>query len=795
MSLEETEIEIKRISKTSETLQLLNRVVKYIPDGYLDQIRDCEMNTNIHPLEITERREKDNKEKLENDVPLGKPEYYYFPPELIFGERYSFKLTKDEIERFGNVGRGLSNPGWNTCYFNSILQALTYAPYLSSDCLRRNHQSICKHKSDGLVCLMCIFEDHVNQVFGNTGNSSSSGSFKNELKDKAVVPQFIKCAQRLIWKKFRIGIMQDAQEFLRFFLEALHKACLPKNLQDDQVFRKLNPITASTTYIGQLFCGFFRSRIICSNCDYISNTYDPFMDVPLDIMGISTLENALKLFTKTEYLKGENRYMCPNCKIKSDASKQLLIERSPPLLTIQLKRFSFFGFGSKKPTKPIHFSETIDMKPFMAYKHSNSSFVDQHFNNFDEPSFKYKLWAVVCHAGNTLSCGHYYTHVKSIDDKWYCLNDEQVRPTTLENVLSENNRAYLLFYYKTSIFNDCEYKYNLAFNSNNYYLAPEVSFINFEKKIATRDKKNINGSYDNNKDVLKTKNAEKDENLSDFLDKLERQQKSKCGENKLLNNEITNVNDDEAFVNTEDGLRLVLTHNSLYSSSSSISTAPTSTSSIDNLLVTPNNSIEKDSQFASPKSQTSSCRSQRLRLKNKRMLNKLKMLLFGDLSIISKTRRNLKNIICFKKFIDLLCQEKQNGTDSSVFSKYPILNNEYGKSSVLCGDVNSIKSESLQKNTIEKWDDLELTLNDENMIEAAKKSILPKTNIRSDYDREYDKGKVKKPLRQVNDKTINDSKSDITNRDLFDLVQKNKSRHSSGPLKNINKKRFIKVKV
>ncbi|KAH8738730.1 ubiquitin carboxyl-terminal hydrolase of the cysteine proteinase fold [Cryptosporidium ryanae] len=793
MSLEGTGVDVSYMNKSSETLQLSNRVVKYVPDGYLTQMPDCEINTNLNPLGGTEKREEARKERLENNAPLGKPEYYYFPPELIFGVKESLRFTQNEVEKFGNVGRGLSNPGWNTCYLNSILQALTYAPYLSSDCLRRNHQSICKHKSDGLVCLMCMFEDHVNRVFGNTDDSYSSFSLKNEQKDKEIVPQFVKCAQRLIWKKFRIGIMQDAQEFLRFFLEALHKACLPKNLQDDRFFRKLNPITASTTYIGQLFCGFFRSKIVCSSCGYISNTYDPFMDVPLDIMGVSTLENALKLFTKTEYLRGENRYMCPNCKVKSDASKQLLIEKLPPLLTIQLKRFSFFGFGSKKPTKPINFSETIDMKPFMASKHSDFSCIDSNEQDCDELSLKYKLWAVVCHAGNTLSCGHYYTYAKSIDNKWYCLNDEQVSPTTLDNVLSQNNKAYLLFYYKTNIFINYQDKHNNPeSNSNNHYLAPEISFINFKEKIENGCGYSSKGS---NSHSFK---KEKSEDLSDFLDKLElyKKQKSKFNETRLLNSETTKNNETDSFLNMEDGIKLVLTPDLSYSSSSSISTAPTSTSSIDSLLATSKKDKERDSKFISSKSQNLGNKSPRLRLRNKRMLSKLKTLLFGDWSIISKTRRNFQSIICFKKFISLLFHGKQVG--QSVLSKYPILDNSDNGSSILHDKTNCIDLTSLQKNVVERWDDLELTLNDESMIGDAQRSLLPKTNIRSDYDKEYDKGKVKKPLRQALKQAVNPTsksfKTDVANRELFDLVQKNKRRNNSGPLRNINKKKLVKAK-
>ena len=647
---------------------------------------------------------------------------------------------------------------------------------------------------------MCIFEDHVNQMFDNSqGNGSSLGEQKNS---EVVVPQFIKCAQRLIWKKFRIGVMQDAQEFLRFFLEALHKACLPKNLQNDQVFRRLNPITASTTYIGQLFCGFFKSRIVCSNCGYISNTYDPFMDIPLDIMGVSTLENALKTFTKTEYLSGENRYACPSCKTKSDASKQLLIEKLPPLLTIQLKRFSYFGYGGKKPNKSVAFSETINMEPFMSLNSNKKSDSSQHNSNAKNPShlpLEYRLWAVVCHAGNTLFCGHYYTYAKSIDNKWYCLNDEQVRQTTLENVLSESNKAYLLFYYKTSVFNrNLNESSTYGNNSEEYYLAPEISFINFESRVSKNKTVGAVGLVCNSDGRGK-------EGLSEFLDKIEldMKQKNLSGGTELSVVGSCNDSNTEFHVDQVGGIRLVLDPSPQRRDSSlSIASSTLTCSSLDNPLTA---SLKIKEKSTLP---MSSCgRSSKSPLKNKRMINKLRALLFGYWSTISKTRRNLQSIICFKKLLTLFCQEKHTRANMSPFSKLnKTSDNRIGDHDKVNDSLTDLIGSGLKlgsRGNIEKWDDLELTLEDEDMLKAAKKSLLPKTNVRNDYDKDYDKGKVKKPLRLTSSREKQPAnqaedvlRSSTANRELFDFAQKNKSlTRNPWPLKNINKKKIRKFKA
>ncbi|KAK9171127.1 Ubiquitin carboxyl-terminal hydrolase family protein [Cryptosporidium meleagridis] len=752
----------KRQGSHPVTLQLSNRLVNFVSGGLLCNKTSID-SSYVSDNSIQKHMDKFiEKEPIENNVPLAKPEYYYFPPELLTDAR-DF-LEPKEISQFRPYGRGLANPGWNVCYFNSILQALTYAPYLSIDCLRRNHQKICRHMKDHLVCIMCMFEDHVNIMLDNTSKS-------NTKNDQPIVSSFIKCAQKLIWKRFRIGMMHDAQEFLRYFLEALHKSCLPKNLQTDQTFRKIHPIAASTTYIGQLFCGFFLSRIVCHNCQYTSNTYDPFMDVPLDIMGVSNLENALKLFTKIEYLKGENRYMCPKCNQKSDASKQILIEKPPPLLTIQLKRFSYVGHGSRKPNKAINFSDVLDLQPYMSSKTRSESKIS---SSTSESSYIYKLWAVVCHSGNTLSCGHYYTHAKSIDNKWYCFNDDYVKPTRIENVLNENHKAYLLFYYRSD-FN----KFDLLRDSDVSIeslgksqiitpLAPEVSFINLQFKA---DSKSSISGKNNTNNPKESSNSE--QNVNEFLDQLLRSKSKEEGGSAQ--------NQDQ-----DPDSKLHLDKNQQNSSSIKLVLNPRINTDV--------NSEELDSRISISKSD------QAEKVIKAKICNfKLRSLLLCDNWITrSKPRRNLATIFYLKKL-------KKLGLLTNYFINSKSRNCSNGKA--LISNIN--------KSQIDTWEDLDLSDDTIKGLEEAQKSLLARSNIRSDYDKEYDRGKVKKPLRQAilaSTSTNNSNRKNTNSRfqakksafiekgnikdfdtlstsELFDIAFKNK-----GNLKNKNKRRNVRVR-
>lgn len=88
-------------------------------------------------------------------------------------------------------------------------------------------------------------------------------------------------------------------------------------------------------------------QVKCTDCGSISKTIDPFLDISLEITHASTLERALQRFTATEYLEGENKYICPKQKTKVRAAKRISIEKAPNVLVLQFKRFAFGSSGHK----------------------------------------------------------------------------------------------------------------------------------------------------------------------------------------------------------------------------------------------------------------------------------------------------------------------------------------------------------------------------------------------------------------------------------------------------------------
>ncbi|XP_054463695.1 ubiquitin carboxyl-terminal hydrolase 36 [Anoplopoma fimbria] len=321
------------------------------------------------------------------------------PQKMLFqGNKLTLKW-----ERVYRVGAGLHNLG-NTCFLNSTVQCLTYTPPLANYLLSKEHSRAC-HQSG--FCMICIMQNHIIQAFANTGNAIKPVSFIRDLKKIA--------------RHFRFGSQEDAHEFLRYTIDAMQKACL-------NGYPKLDRQTQATTLVHQIFGGYLRSRVKCSICKSVSDTYDPYLDIALEIRQAANIVRALELFVKSDVLSGENAYMCAKCKKKVPATKRFTVHRTSNVLTLSLKRFANFSGG--KITKDVGYPEFLNIRPYM----SQSS---------GDPVM-YGLYAVLVHSGYSCHAGHYYCYVKASNGQWYQMNDSMVHSSNIKVVL--NQQAYVLFY-------------------------------------------------------------------------------------------------------------------------------------------------------------------------------------------------------------------------------------------------------------------------------------------------------------------------------------------------------------
>ncbi|KAL4197256.1 hypothetical protein AMTRI_Chr04g187370 [Amborella trichopoda] len=345
---------------------------------------------------------KHNPMFLANEV-ARKPSKMLFPYDM-FAKLYNW-------ERVELWPCGLTNCG-NSCYANAVLQCLTFTRPLTAYLLQGLHSRTCQKKD---WCFTCEFEGLV--LSAREGKSSVS-------------PIKILSQIQNIGSNLGYGREEDAHEFLRYAIDKMQSVCL-----EEAGKNAMGPLMEETTLIQLTFGGYLHSDIKCLRCQAKSERHERMMDLTVEIQGdIGTLEEALTQFTTPEILEGDNKYKCDRCKSYAKARKRLTVYEAPNILTIVLKRFQSGKFG--KLNKSVRFPETLDLSPYMTGESDKSPL--------------YKLYAVVVHLDimNASFSGHYVCYVRSLQGKWYKIDDSKVKPVDLDRVLSKG--AYMLLYSRFS---------------------------------------------------------------------------------------------------------------------------------------------------------------------------------------------------------------------------------------------------------------------------------------------------------------------------------------------------------
>ncbi|CBQ70684.1 related to ubiquitin carboxyl-terminal hydrolase 36 [Sporisorium reilianum SRZ2] len=327
---------------------------------------------------------------------------------------YPYKVSLRFPGKVRGVATGLANYG-NTCYMNSVMQSLIHTPPLAFALLTQDLDALHGElggKPNATFDAVTAMHAFTRASLMGSKPTNAPKEFNRNLKAFA--------------KPLRQGRQEDAHEYLRFLLEALQQSCLArasKSLKPDDPIRR-------TTFVQKMFGGKLRSRVTCHSCGHNSDTFDPFMDLSLEVRkGITSLTDAFRAFVAKDHLTGSEKYKCDKCKRKVDATKQFTIEAAPPALTVHLKRFTAFG---GKVSRQINFDESLNIAPYLSVNRGPA---------------RYKLYAVVHHYGSGPNSGHYVASVRSPSGKWTRMDDSLVSEMGRSGPLNDQS-AYILFYMK-----------------------------------------------------------------------------------------------------------------------------------------------------------------------------------------------------------------------------------------------------------------------------------------------------------------------------------------------------------
>ncbi|KAI3978549.1 hypothetical protein MKX01_015724 [Papaver californicum] len=356
------------------------------------------------------------------------------------------KLEKALGDQFPEGERyfGLENFG-NTCYCNSVLQALYFCVPFRDQLLEyyANNKSPGDPEENLLTCLADLFT----QI-------SSQKKKTGVIAPKRFV-QRVKKENEL----FRSYMHQDAHEFLNFLLnelvdilEKVSRAAAaknspesssppektangPKSLQVNGVHRE--PLV---TWVHKNFQGILTNETRCLRCETVTARDETFLDLSLDIEQNSSITSCLKNFSSTETLNAEDKFFCDKCCSLQEAQKRMKIKRPPQILVIHLKRFKYIEQLSRY--KKLSYRVVFPLELKLS-------------NTVEDADSEYSLFAVVVHVGSGPNHGHYVSLVKS-HNHWLFFDDENVEMIdesavqtffgSAQEYTSNTDHGYILFY-------------------------------------------------------------------------------------------------------------------------------------------------------------------------------------------------------------------------------------------------------------------------------------------------------------------------------------------------------------
>ncbi|XP_016350671.1 ubiquitin carboxyl-terminal hydrolase 12-like [Sinocyclocheilus anshuiensis] len=339
---------------------------------------------------------------------------------------------------------GLVNFG-NTCYCNSVLQALYFCRPFREKVLDYKIQP--RRKESLLTCLADLFN-----------------SIATQKKKVGVIPpkKFISRLRKEN-ELFDNYMQQDAHEFLNYLLNTIADLLQEEKSQERQQNGKVVQNGGSgggggsgsstgegeteektqQTWVHEIFQGTLTNETRCLNCEAVSSKDEDFLDLSVDVEQNTSITRCLRGFSNTETLCSECKYYCEQCRSKQEAQKRMRVKKLPMILALHLKRFKYMDQLHRYTKLSYRVVFPLELRLF------NTS------GDATNPDRLYDLVAVVVHCGSGPNRGHYITIVKS-HGFWLLFDDDIVEKIDAQAIeeffgltsdISKNSESgYILFY-------------------------------------------------------------------------------------------------------------------------------------------------------------------------------------------------------------------------------------------------------------------------------------------------------------------------------------------------------------
>ncbi|KFB44948.1 hypothetical protein ZHAS_00012861 [Anopheles sinensis] len=356
---------------------------------------------------------------------IGRLSYAYSEPfdNVVIGDN---SLTRS------NARVGLVNLG-NTCYMNSVVQALAMTKQFCTEVLLKQIDAPPFSEVQQLLALLIH-------------------SRRPELTPRAVLASTRPPG-------FAPGYQQDSSEFLSYLLDRLHEqekkllhqASIHQQHQDAGLSLAASTnggggINPPKTLVQKTFEGQLSVGCLCAVCNSTNHTIETFRSLDLSFPddnelgveadGTHSVQKLLDYFCSSEKLVGENQYFCDRCQQLRDCERSVTVTVPPQNLILTVKHFRYDqsrNLRAKLMNKILH-NENISLVVTDADGHRRQ--------------LHYRNYAVVVHYGTNMDSGHYYTYAQDGSGSWFKFNDNYVTECStsdLQNIPSPNT-PYILFY-------------------------------------------------------------------------------------------------------------------------------------------------------------------------------------------------------------------------------------------------------------------------------------------------------------------------------------------------------------
>mmetsp|Transcript_7748 Transcript_7748/g.14597 ORF Transcript_7748/g.14597 Transcript_7748/m.14597 type:complete len:353 (-) Transcript_7748:250-1308(-) len=342
------------------------------------------------------------------------------------------KLEKQLGDSFPEGERffGLENFG-NTCYCNSVLQALYFCKPFRDKLLRYAGTLGKDSRETLLTCLAELFQQISSQ----------------RKKTGVIAPKRFVQRLKLDNELFRSFMHQDAHEFLNFLLNEICEVLERHDAAEAQAQGLAPPSPPAKTWVHDVFQGTLTNDTKCLCCETVTSREESFLDLSLDIEQNTSISGCLRSFSAIETLNRDDKFFCDRCCSLQEAQKCMKVKKLPPILALHLKRFKFIeSLGRyKKLCHRVVFP--LELK------------IDNTTNETPDADSPYRLFAVVVHMGSGPNHGHYVSLV-NCHNHWLYFDDDSVDQidesyvqsyfgSAQENV-ANTEHGYILFYERIS---------------------------------------------------------------------------------------------------------------------------------------------------------------------------------------------------------------------------------------------------------------------------------------------------------------------------------------------------------